>query len=130
MSAAVNVARVVEMLLEEANKAKYKSLAESDGRSYDVLVARAVAFRDAIYIVKRLADDQLPQKPLAIRPWKPEEAIGKVVREKGGCEMVFVVAMADADGWWQTTTRQWSWKRILADYEQLDGSPCGVKVGK
>lgn len=58
-----------------------------------------------------------------LRPWKPEEAIGKVVRNKKDRELTLI---------WRAVPKECSaygpipYSELLSDFEQLDGSPCGV----
>jgi len=60
-----------------------------------------------------------------LRPWKPEEAIGKVVKHKKDTLIVVVSAVilfkgfAESLGW-----HDFQW--YLENCECLDGSPCGV----
>ena len=70
-------------------------------------------------------------KPRAkLRPWTPQEAIGKVVVEKGGVIASMIVRVrTDHDICHIHGTGDVSSARqLLRDYIQLDGSPCGVVV--
>lgn len=61
-----------------------------------------------------------------LRPWTPEEAIGKCVRHKT-VNGLFQITLADHDGAnLGGGLRSHSYKELLAVCEQLDGSPCGV----
>jgi hypothetical protein len=71
-------------------------------------------------------------KPKRYRPWTAEEAIGKVVRLKAepGVMLVIIRTMQDY-GVVNSGGRKIKWigfTSLLADYEQADGSPCGVEV--
>lgn len=64
-------------------------------------------------------------RPIAVlRPWKPEEAIGKIVKHKGSKSM-FCINEANAAGALLGGGVH-TYGDILAHYECLDGSLCGV----
>ena len=67
----------------------------------------------------------VPPAP-SYRPWTPEEAVGKVVRRKGAdCFLVIICAYQDH---FYLDSTSMSWATLENDYEQPDGSPCGVEV--
>ena len=66
----------------------------------------------------------VPPAP-SYRPWTPEEAVGKVVRRKGAdCFLVIICAYQDH---FYLDSTSMSWAALENDYEQPDGSPCGVE---
>ena len=65
-----------------------------------------------------------------LRPWKPEEAIGKVIRNKNPKCYISTVTDSSIDCFY-TVTHGWrSCEWYLENCEQLDGSPCGVMEGE
>lgn len=68
-----------------------------------------------------------------LRPWKPEEAVGKIVRVKSNKDHCWIIAVASgnsykavaANGFISNMTPEW----YLDNCECLDSSPCGVMEG-
>ncbi len=60
-----------------------------------------------------------------LRPWKPEEGVGKVVRSKKVASVFWLVAgFANAE--FKLGIFSFSPELLLEQFEQLDGKPCGV----
>jgi len=61
-----------------------------------------------------------------LRPWKPEEAVGKVVRLKNDHRYVSIITGVESNIFISSinVTRDAQW--YLENCECLDGSPCGV----
>jgi hypothetical protein len=68
--------------------------------------------------------EEKPEKML--RCWRPEEAIGKVVRMKGRCRLRIIVG-ADQTHAQFAANRFIGYGMLVNEYEQQDGSPCGVE---
>lgn len=67
----------------------------------------------------------LPHKP-TLRPWTPQEAIGKVVERKTDGNL-YVVVGAWEDGAYLMSDFKIRYDALLSEYIQPDGSPCGVE---
>jgi len=70
--------------------------------------------------------------PPSLRPWLPEEAIGKYVKDKNGSTLYQVISagytsFVIADG---PFIKEISRQRFLDLYTQIDGSPCGMLENK
>ena len=63
-----------------------------------------------------------------LRPWKPEEAVGKIIKEKktGHIGMVIEWHNQNKTFWVTALGNYHSANELLNNWEQLDGSPCGV----
>lgn len=61
-----------------------------------------------------------------LRPWKPEEAIGKHVQHKNGRGLA-IVHTVDHSGCSAGSFGNYSYTELLDLFTQLDGSPCGVE---
>jgi hypothetical protein len=66
----------------------------------------------------------LPHTP-KLRPWTPEEAIGKVVKSRNGSDIFMITSVID--GSFCGKNLMASPELVLAECTQLDGSPCGVE---
>lgn len=81
---------------------------------------QAAAVRDCL-------DAAMGPKP-KYRPWTPAEAIGKVVRCKGNAMTQLLHLITSAGNNVIVDGRSVPLTYLLQDYEQPDGTPCGVLV--
>jgi len=69
------------------------------------------------------------------RPWLPEEALGQKIKHTSKfAARLTLLTRVEGDGVWLATTDLQGWvfqsyQNLLDNYEQLDGSPCGVLEG-
>ena len=69
------------------------------------------------------------------RAWTPEEALGQRIKHSSRLATRFILlAQVEYDGVWLASSdlqayRFQSFQNLLDNYEQLDGSPCGVLEG-
>ena len=85
-----------------------------------------------IYTLEELLRHDFEIKPSPkLRPWKPEESIGKVVKFKNlKTDDLFLIVSANNDEAFFAQRKEiadMSYVNLLYDYLQLDGSPCGVE---
>ena len=73
----------------------------------------------------RAAIDAAMRPAPKYRKWTQAEAIGKVVRRKDNQAVVGVITFV-SHGYAWIASEAWALERVLTDWEQLDGTPCGV----
>ncbi len=69
------------------------------------------------------------RKPPTYAPWTtPDQVIGKVVRDKRSMKTLRLVLAADHTGAHIPPTGWVNYAKLLEEYEQQDGTPCGVLI--
>lgn len=106
----------VRELLKTGNTIQYKESAKS---WITVKEDEGIAFKDdpSMYRVAPAAK---------LRPWKMEEAIGKIVKYKKHSEYAVMITGVDGNTLYSAGNGFASGQWYLDNCEQLDGSPCGV----
>jgi hypothetical protein len=69
--------------------------------------------------------EERPVKEKKLRPWRPEEAIGKCIRMSDG-KILKHIMMVDGDLVWFGGGPITSLDKLLSNYTQPNGEPCGV----